>query len=562
MKTNNFFYLLLLSFVLIFSCNNREDLPKQLSDNIHIDLDEKSNVIKFRSKEDLKSFMDNYDDHSDKIFDLYEKGFVPYKVTDGTNEEMFIELTQKKNNILNKSNIFAKKSRNSDFSESEDEENLLISNDNFASLLSAEGHIEIADKVYFYTEKGLFFADKEDEEYLRNYIANNNKMALVGENIIDEKITSYVPNKDLLLDPDVTIVAPNMADSHISLLPEDSDGGYTSGGGSRDLTIPTNTSSYLNCVPRKPFIDNIFGRYYVCEYYFNNKKKLRSSFAAEDYYIWFDVYAQAKFKQKTWLGWYSDRSADKVYVKVKNAMITMKDRKIKLKLKAGDIQKVVNDIDKLLNTTSNKRMAYLSNVYTTTNGTTTNVENYTLSKNEIINGANGNDIITPTRKQLVSNVNVNFSELFGKSPEKVLVFTILGKQQSLTNQQILDYTYKAYKKYIVDPNNKAAPSSIGVVIMQKAVDGTSPEDAQIVSYAFGNDVVQVTRLAVAQKKFHIPKQFKLEKALLSVDFDNWKNTKIDIEVSWKVPDKYDVEIEGGAHYGGKWGGSKFKVVKN
>lgn len=98
--------------------------------------------------------------------------------------------------------------------------------------------------------------------------------------------------------------------------------------------------------------------------------------------------------------------------------------------------------------------------------------------------------------------------------------------------------------------------------MQKAVDGTSPEDAQIVSYAFGNDVVQVTRLAVAQKKFHIPKQFKLEKALLSVDFDNWKNTKIDIEVSWKVPDKYDVEIEGGAHYGGKWGGSKFKVVKN
>lgn len=552
-----FLFLICLS---LFSCNRDNELAEDLSKNIEIDLNVKSNLISFKSKDDLKKFMENYDSNSSKLTELYSKGFVPYRVTDGVDEATFIELTQKKNNIQAQSKILAKESSYKKGDE-EDGEEELINSDRFASLLNAEREIEVDGKVYFYTENGVFFADEEDEEYLRNYLAYNSAQALVGENMVDDKISSYAPNKELLLPDDLKIMAPSDLYPPIED-PGDPNSGGGSGGNNSPITIPTNTSSYENCVPSRPWIDNIFGKYYVCEYYFNSKRKLRSSFGAEDYYLWFDVYAQSKFKEKTWLGWYSCREADRVYVKVKNAIITMKDRSIKLKLNAGDLQKVITEIEKLLDSSSNKRVTFLSNVYTTTDGNNTNVENYSLGQNELISGANGSGIITPAKKSLISGVSVNFKDLFGKTPKKVLVFTILGKQQAITDQQILNITYKAYQDYIVAPNNNVPASSIGVVIMQKAVDGVAPDDAKIVSYAFGNDLVQVTKLAIAERSFNIPKQFKLEKALLTVDLNNWKDSKIDINVGWKAPDKYDVEIEGGAYFGGYWGGSKFRVVKN
>ena len=38
--------------------------------------------------------------------------------------------------------------------------------------------------------------------------------------------------------------------------------------------------------------------------------------------------------------------------------------------------------------------------------------------------------------------------------------------------------------------------------------------------------------------------------------------RINIEMSWKKPQSYDVDIEAGAYYNGRWGGSKFRVIKN
>jgi len=46
---------------------------------------------------------------------------------------------------------------------------------------------------------------------------------------------------------------------------------------------------------------------------------------------------------------------------------------------------------------------------------------------------------------------------------------------------------------------------------------------------------------------------KLEKELTSVDLKTWENAQIDLDMSWKVPNKYDVDIWAGAHYNNKWG---------
>lgn len=113
---------------------------------------------------------------------------------------------------------------------------------------------------------------------MRNYIAQNSLDALEGINRIDDKIQSYAPNKQLI--------------PTFKMMPIDDigDDGYTGGGYiggvSQSLSIPTNTNHYNNCSPKEAWIDNIFGRHYVCEYYFNSKRKLRTSFGVEDYYLW------------------------------------------------------------------------------------------------------------------------------------------------------------------------------------------------------------------------------------------------------------------------------------
>ena len=95
------------------------------------------------------------------------------------------------------------------------------------------------------------------------------------------------------------------------------------------------------------------------------------------------------------------------------------------------------------------------------------------------------------------------------------------------------------------------------------MNGTSPnEEGEVVSYSFANDIVKVDGLAVASRQFNIPKQFKLESA--TIEFTDWKwlPKRINIEMSWKKPQSYDVDIEAGAYYNGRWGGSKFRVIKN
>ena len=107
MKFQNYFYLVAMLF-LTFSCHRENDLTDDLSKNIKVELNQKSNVLKFGSKADLKEFINNYDKNSNRILDFYKEGFIPYRTTDNVDEATFIELTQKKKTIQSKSRLFSK----------------------------------------------------------------------------------------------------------------------------------------------------------------------------------------------------------------------------------------------------------------------------------------------------------------------------------------------------------------------------------------------------------------------------------------------------------------------
>lgn len=120
----------------------------------------------------------------------------------------------------------------------------------------------------------------------------------------------------------------------------------------------------------------------------------------------------------------------------------------------------------------------------------------------------------------------------------------------------------AYKDFITKQNT-VNDNSAGVIIMKKAMNGTNPnEEAEIMSYAFGNDFIYVNNLAVAKRSFDILKQLKLDQFMLDFKLEPPFLKSINIDMSWKKPEKYEVDIEAGAYYEGRWGGLKFRVIKN
>ena len=551
------------------------------------------NMITFKDKDDIQNLINNYESNSNKIDEFYDKGFVPYRVKDNVDEKTFNTLTLKRHDILKKvearnnnvkfiAKVASTANTNSTIEDRYDNEGL-INDDRFASILNAEGEVLVENRVYKYTEDGLYIVDEEDKEYLNNYIANNANGAPLptGLSQIDSKIQAYLPPRDKFDDLGIGIWGSDDPDC----IPPKGNIGWAFPRKCLEnpdfpptlppppppptptipwLNTPYDTNHYQNCVPDRPWIDNIFGRNYACEYYFDPKRKLRTIFAAEDYYLFFDVFAQAKFKQKTWLGWFSSRDANSVYLKINNAKMTLGDRKIQIKIGTQELKEAFSEIEKILDGSSEKKATFLSNVYIDKGNGTSSVEAYSPTFEEIRNAANqAGSLITPKNKSLISDIRINFQDLFGKTPKKIFVVTVLGKEQAITDYDIANITANAYKEYVTKmntPDDKKLPA--GVVILKKAMNGTSPnEEGEVVSYSFANDIVKVDGLAVASRQFNIPKQFKLESA--TIEFTDWKwlPKRINIEMSWKKPQSYDVDIEAGAYYNGRWGGSKFRVIK-
>lgn len=113
------------------------------------------------------------------------------------------------------------------------------------------------------------------------------------------------------------------------------------------------------------------------------------------------------------------------------------------------------------------------------------------------------------------------------------------------------------KKVKLDPNKVG-----GIVIM--AQDLTSKGVRPLVYSIFGEKVT-VNNLAVAARDFNVPTNYKLDKLILGYRFNVNTNGAVSedygigFNISWDVVSSVDIELESGAYYNGKWGGSKFKV---
>lgn len=555
-------------FIVLVSCNSGDyeanfNLENNLQNEISYDIQNNNLII--NSSRSLKKLYDNLKSGEKSELELiksfYKKGFYPMELVSVASEKEIEDYKKKKSNDFL---LFRSKKDNNYLNEN------IINNDNFASILSEDGELQVGDSIYKYTDKGLLIAHIDKRSLFESYTKKNS----INLSKSNSDVFLYTPDRNNLLEFDVKQVDecnPNATYSNEIRLPSEyygcssgstGSGGSTSGTGNSSSSLP-NTSNYNVCVNSKAgWIDNIFGRSYVCEYFYNSDKKLRTIFEAADFYFFQDVYAQAKFKNKTWFGWFSDRSADEVYLLNKKVILNTKTKKrgFDLAIDWEDAVKVFNKIHTFFLSNPDKSITYISNEYDFNSKITTT---YIPDPNNLLALASNNlNLYTPLNQQKKPLIDIDFDlkNFFGKKIDKAITISMFSLKKSLSNTEIIKLSYEALSGKSINLKN----GQTGAVVFVN-VDPETME-AEPFAYSLFGEKITVKNLAVAARDFNVPQNFKIDDFSIlfkSTHSNATGTTKNSIGFKFKfridVVNSVDVELESGAYYNGNWGGSKFKV---
>ena len=290
----------------------------------------------FSSKESLKTTIEDFQndeiENVEKEFEkLYEKGFRSHKpIVNPENEQLqakFSEEIMLKRQMRKSSSSTFSKTSNSE----EEEEEEFIADPLLASLVNENNEIIVNDTLYKFTkEKGLFFTHVKDSTYLFNFFKedsnNTNKAA--------SKTARAIPID--LCEERRMYGGFTRVDKRISryLRPIENDcygGGGGSGGGGNTNPVPQlseeeRLNNIINSLPvcdgnaRGNWVQNLFGKSYVCRNYFSSKHRIKTEFWDQSWGIYKSVGILTKTQRKRFWIWWASKS-DEIHLGINHIML-------------------------------------------------------------------------------------------------------------------------------------------------------------------------------------------------------------------------------------------------
>lgn len=515
-------------------------------------------ALSFHSKDVFKNFMETYQDKEDEIVDFYADGFVPYRPLDNLEEETFSKLVQAKQLIIqNEKGIplsaFKKNAIDESDEDYDEEDDEFIRNDKFASLLNAKGEIIIGDSIYRYTPYGRFSSHISKKEKLEDYIKalTPDYQIVEGTTFVTEDIQRFIPFRDEFKKYEIV----NMENTHNLSEIKEEDGSKRLPTSAR-FNLPEYTRHYNSCHnSRSSWVDRLFGVSYDCEYHFNRKRKLRTTFAVENYGVYMEIYAQAKFKQKTWFGWFSSRDAKHTYLKINHASLTFDEREVTINSK--DVKTGLDNIKKY-GQQLGEWMRPKRNTQAVVNTITTPQSQKSFSSmmsdfgNYVRQGVN-------IAKEVINDaeLSIDFGNFFDQKTHNVVVLSIIDKEFTRTNKQIMEDAFKVLKS----KGELMRDKPTGIFLMEH---NSQTGKVTSRSYTIYDQVHYSSGLAIVRNYFKIPKKFTLKNLNFSYTNNLQGSKETSSSASFTYPNvrKIDLSIETGAFYDGRWAGSKLTVQYN
>lgn len=450
--------------------------------------------------------------------------------------------------------ILSNKSTLMNKSSDETSDETFLEDEDFASILNDKGAVQLNDSIYMYTPNGLFIVHQDDYDELEYYIEKNQNISIPsGLNQVTDNITSYRPNL-ATLGIEYEMIAP--------IDPEDGGGG---GGGTYNPspTIPSKgeTNHYKNCNDgiSNPFLGNIFGKQYVCEYFFDGDHQVKTVFEIQDFLLFYSVRAKNKYRRKGTFGWRTD-DARKLYLKINDGLIKVERKTFTATFNNSQIQPIIKAINDLITVKSSFVPVVTSEFLLNSSGNYTQTD-YSLATGDLGYYNTTGMLIFPQNKQISSSVNMDsFKSLLNTSKKSIIYINIFNKDREITHEQILKVAADAFKKYATAGRT---PSDIAIV-MNEIKASQDRIDAQPLYIVTKDELIEANNTHKVLKDFDIRKDFDLKEFI--VGFKTNENGDKKFEVKFKLGfnkiTQYKMDIEGGVYYNNRWGGTKFIVQKN
>lgn len=204
----------------------------------------------------------------------------------------------------------------------------IVGEDVFESFLNSEAEIQVGNKIYKYTDQGIFIATLDSYDKIAVFMNNNDAKSLGDiENIkpLDYQLL-YNPNGGLVeIEEGLEHYIPEgynkgggFGDGGNSggFDPQDGSGDNGSGGsgGSENYGQIANTLSSCNIT--SPWFANIFGTVKVCTDKYQSDKRVKTKYYSVDLFLGYAIGVKVKNQKKGWTGLWRKEDTNKVVLGV------------------------------------------------------------------------------------------------------------------------------------------------------------------------------------------------------------------------------------------------------
>ncbi|CAM3821694.1 DUF4848 domain-containing protein [Flavobacterium branchiophilum] len=321
----NFKIITFISFLLIlFSCEKEENIKIQNTniDNVSI----KDGRLSFQSIESLQRVYKEYADATDEklasyLQPLYKKGFYSLRpiVTESNENFLYYHYT-KNDSTMRKSNH---RSQEDVFDYLDDLEDI-IGDDTFSAFLNNNAEILVADKIYKYTDVGLFISNEDKYNNLLSYLDEKN----VSQNIIEETPLNIKTNLFNEFPSDgINTINPDIKYFKVAPMDPDTDGGgsgapYTPTPGSPASTDPS-YNAFLNnlgsCQIQHGLFTTWFGENDVCIDKYESRRRVKTKAFNYNYLIVYHMGVKCVHQYRGWTGFWRLEATDEIRLVVEAA---------------------------------------------------------------------------------------------------------------------------------------------------------------------------------------------------------------------------------------------------
>lgn len=308
------FLALIFSFSLLSSCNNDLESENKIQSNQLSSIELQNGIVKLQNKTALKSILNSYkesienqNEFNDKIREIQDKGFKPLTPIFEENDIYEIQdfLLRKKNRMQKTKLGLGLTSKSSESNEEIEFDDELISDPSFSSLLNEDRKIYVGDSIYKYTETGLYFCLIKDEQKLDNYL---NKLSPTAKK-------NHITNRP---SPCLEMMQKNtrkaisetteVTDGIMLFIPIEDCGGSVPNYPTPPIPRPTfptpptprliKQTLEICTIQKQGFFEQIFGERESDEDYYDDNRRVKTSFWNQNYYLFSSIGCSVRFQKR------------------------------------------------------------------------------------------------------------------------------------------------------------------------------------------------------------------------------------------------------------------------